>query len=115
MMERDPVLYLRHILDCCLELEKCADLRELPEVPESVVFAAICRNLEIIGEAAGKLGREFHGRHPEIPWRQMISARNLLIHNYDGVDPAIVFVILEDEIPRLQSAVRALIRDMTQA
>lgn len=45
----------------------------------------------------------------------MISARNLLIHNYDGVDPAIVFVILEDEIPRLQTAVRALIQEMTPA
>ncbi len=70
-------------------------------LPESVIFDAVCRNIEIIGEAAGKVGLEFREAHQEIPWRQMISARNILIHNYDGIEPAIVWAIVHDSIPTL--------------
>ncbi len=48
---------------------------------------AICRNLEIIGEAANKLGEEFRAKHSGIPWRGMIDARNILIHAYDQGNP----------------------------
>lgn len=80
-------------------------------MPESVIFDAICRNLEIIGEAAGKVEPEFRAAHPEIPWRQMISARNILIHNYDGIEPAIVWAIVERDIPTLVSAILPLVAE----
>jgi uncharacterized protein with HEPN domain len=103
---KDPPVYLQHIRDCCLEVITCGYLRERGEVRESIILAAVCRNLEIIGEAAGKLGGEYHAAHPEVPWRQMISACNILIHNYDGVDPEIVWGIVERDVPHLLVAVR---------
>jgi uncharacterized protein with HEPN domain len=95
--------------DCCLQIAVCGELREAGTMPDSVIFDPVCRNLEIIGEAGGKIAPEFRADHPEIPWRQMISARNILIHNYDGIEPAIVWAIVERDIPTLLSAILPLV------
>jgi uncharacterized protein with HEPN domain len=92
-----------------LQIRTCGELRVSGTLPEAVIFDAVCRNIEIIGEAAGKVGPEFREAHPEIPWRQMISARNILIHNYDGIEPAIVWAIVEGSIPTLLHAVLHLL------
>ena len=109
MSVKDSAAYLRHIRDCCLQAAKCGEFRRQSDVPESLLLDAVCRNLEIIGEAAGKLSIEFRAAHPEISWRQMISARNILIHNYDGIDPEIVWGIVERDIPSLLAAVLRLL------
>lgn len=92
-----------------MQILTCGELRVSGSLPESVIFDAVCRNIEIIGEAAGKVGPEFRAAHPEIPWRQMISARNILIHNYDGIETAIVWAIVNDSIPALLDAVLHLL------
>lgn len=114
MPAKDPAAYLQHIRDCCLQVEKCGELRRQGKVPESIILDAVCRNLEIIGEAAGRIALEFRLAHSEIPWRQMISARNILIHNYDGIDPAIVWGIVERDISSLLAAIQPLLeKDLT--
>jgi uncharacterized protein with HEPN domain len=114
MSAKDPTAYLQHIRDSCLQVTKCGALRSEGEVPESIILDAVCRNLEVIGEAAGKIGPAFRAAHPSIPWRQMISARNILIHNYDGIEPEMVWGIVERDIPSLLAAVRSLLdRDMS--
>ena len=113
MPAKDSAAYLQHIRDCCLQAAKCGELRGQCAVPDSLLLDAVCRNLEVIGEAAGKIDAEFRAAHPEIPWRQMISARNILIHNYDGVDPEIVWAIVERDVPPLLSAVIRLLEGAT--
>ena len=102
-------IYLLHIRDAYERLLECAALRAQRTTPERVLLDAACRNLEILGEAANKTDAEFRAAHPEIPWRQMVAARNVLIHAYEGTDPAIVWGIVEREIPDLLSTVRRLI------
>jgi uncharacterized protein with HEPN domain len=70
---------------------------------------AICRNLEIIGEAANKLGEPFRAANPEIPWRGMIDARNILIHAYDQVNPLLLEDIILNDIPALLAKVLLLL------
>jgi uncharacterized protein with HEPN domain len=47
---------------------------------------AVIRNFEIIGEASSKLPKEFRDKYPEVPWESIIGLRNVLIHDYFGVD-----------------------------
>jgi len=75
----------------------------------SILLSAASRNLEIIGEASRKIGDEFRMAHPEIPWREMNSLRNVLIHNYDGADPDMVWAIAESNIPALLKAINDLL------
>lgn len=70
---------------------------------------AICRNLEIIGEAANKLDAEFRAANPQVPWRSMINARNILIHAYDSINPHILEDIVISDIPELLAKVLVLI------
>ena len=69
---------------------------------------SVIRQLEIIGEAAGRLTPGFREGHPEIlPWRTMKAMRNLLIHQYDDVDLMSVWVVAREDIPRLCAHVAA--------
>ena len=77
-------------------------------MPASILFNAVCRNLEIIGEVSRKIGPEFRAANPEVPWREMNALRNVLIHNYEGADPDLVWAIVERDIPPLLAAVRRL-------
>ena len=65
----------------------------------------------MIGEASRKVGAEFRAAHPEIPWREMNDIRNVLIHNYEGADPALVWGIVDREIPTMLAAVRRLVAE----
>lgn len=62
---------------------------------------ALTRLVEIIGEAANRVPEEVQAKYPELPWLQMIGARNRLIHGYDSVDFDILWVIIEKDLPVL--------------
>ena len=57
-----------------------------------LIVDAVIRNLEIIGEAAKNIPEKIRNKYVEILWRKMISLRNILIHEYFGVDESIVWV-----------------------
>jgi uncharacterized protein with HEPN domain len=109
MSASDPRIHLLHIRDCCEELVQCSGLREQGSVPVSILFKAVCRNLEIIGEASRKVGADFRAVHPSIPWREMNDLRNVLIHQYEGADTDLVWAIVDRDIPLLLAAVRELL------
>lgn len=93
---------LRHMLDHsreALDLIKEKSRRELDD--DRVLSLALVRLLEIIGEAASRVSEAIRKRHPEIPWTQIISLRNRLIHGYDSVDMDILWEILKKDIPPL--------------
>jgi uncharacterized protein with HEPN domain len=91
MAAKDPYVYLMHIRDACRSALGYSALRRGPPIPEQVLLDAVCRRLEIIGEASRKIGPEFRQQHPEIPWREMGSLRNVLIHDYEGTDSDVVW------------------------
>ena len=62
---------------------------------------AIERSLEIIGEAAGKVSTSFRNAHPEIPWRQIIGQRNVLIHEYGEIKQERIWKVVRENIPQL--------------
>jgi uncharacterized protein with HEPN domain len=75
----------------------------------AVAVDAVCRNLEIIGEAATKLELTFKSGHPEVAWRSIIDTRNFLIHAYDQVNPVVLSGIVEHDIPNLLAAMRRML------
>jgi len=62
---------------------------------------AVVRRIEIIGEAARRVSQETRDKHPQIPWREMTSMRNLVIHEYDVVDIHQVWDTVRNKIPSL--------------
>jgi len=62
---------------------------------------ALTRLLEVIGRAANLVSEKAREEYPQIPWRQMISLRNWLIHGYNAVDLDILWDIIEQDLPSL--------------
>ncbi len=70
---------------------------------------AVVRRLEIIGEAARSVSSAFKQAHPEVPWRNMIGLRNLLIHEYFRVDLRRGWEVIQQDIPSLILVIELLI------
>jgi hypothetical protein len=66
---------------------------------------------QIIGEAVKKLSDDIKQGRPEIPWKQIAGMRDRLTHDYFGVDLALVWVVVERELPTLKAAIEALLAD----
>lgn len=62
---------------------------------------AVLRAMEIIGEAAGRIPPEWRARYADLPWREMVGMRNIVIHHYFGVDEAVVWRTIQEDLPPL--------------
>jgi uncharacterized protein with HEPN domain len=69
---------------------------------------AVVRNFEVIGEAARHIPPRVEARHLQVPWHQMRTMRNELIHNYPGVDTAIVWDAVQTDLPPLVTLLAVL-------
>lgn len=78
---------------------------------DRVLSLAIVRLLEIVGEAANRIPRDTQAKYPQIPWPQMISLRNRLVHGYDAVDLDIVWVTVTQDMPPLIDALNAILAE----
>lgn len=70
---------------------------------------AVIRNIEIVGEAAGRVSAETTERTPEIPWREVIGMRHRLIHGYLEVNLEIVWQVVRRDLPVLERSLRAIL------
>ena len=70
---------------------------------------SLVRLLEILGEAANRVPPEDQSQYPQIPWSQLISLRNRLIHGYDQVDFDILWQILTRDLPPLVAELDAIL------
>lgn len=64
---------------------------------------AVVRNLEIIGEAAGRLPDAFREEHSDIPWALVRGLRNRIVHAYFGVDLPLIWEVIQDDLPTLRA------------
>lgn len=110
--KRSDALYLDHIQERIQRIEACA--REGREAFEAshVLQDAIIRNFEVIGEAVKQLSPVLLERYPDVAWRRVAGFRDVLIHNYMGVDLDEVWNVIEKDLPRLKQTIAAMREDM---
>jgi uncharacterized protein with HEPN domain len=99
--ERDAA-YLWDMLDAAQAVQEFAAGKSLREfLDDRMLRSAVERQLEVIGEAAGKVSKSFREDHPELPWRRIIAQRNVLIHEYGEIDPKLVWKVVTENLPLL--------------
>ncbi len=112
---RDPYLYLDDILESVVRIQSYVKGMSSEAFSEDFKTQdAVVRNLEIIGEASGKLPEDFIARTPEIEWRKIRALRNILVHEYFGIDDAIVWDVVQNKLGELETACRKLIQAGTK-
>jgi uncharacterized protein with HEPN domain len=103
---------LRHMLDHASEAIEMVRKRKRPDIDtDRQLNLALVRLLEIIGEAAGRVSAETRERYPDIPWHEIVSLRNRLIHGYDQVDFDILWEIVQGDLPPLVARLEQVVAD----
>ncbi len=107
-MKGDQV-YLRHILDAIERIESYISVGRDVFMTASHWQDAVIRQLEIIGEATKRLSQNLRSQHDEVPWRRIAGLRDVLIHNYMGVDLTAVWKITQKDLPLLKKHVQFIL------
>ena len=80
---------------------------------DELAQTAVVRWVEIIGEAARGLTEELRRAHPEVPWRQMVAMRNVLIHGCFDIDVDLVWSVAVNDLPKLAVRIRGLLEEIS--
>ncbi len=110
-MPKSHELYLEDIRSSIAKIEEYTGAISFEEFSRnSLIVDGTVRNLEIIGEAVKKLPRSITDIHPEIEWKKIAGLRDILIHEYFGVDEKIIWNIVRYKLPELKTTVNKILR-----
>ncbi|GAB4433844.1 MAG: DUF86 domain-containing protein [Chloroflexi bacterium OHK40] len=108
---RDDTVYLRHILECISRIERNVAHGQEAFFGSDVLQDATLRNLQTLSEATQRLSDAAKATQPQIPWPQIAAFRNVLVHNYLGLDIELIWMVIHRDIPPLKQAVSAMLAD----
>jgi uncharacterized protein with HEPN domain len=110
-MPRDYKIYLKDIIECIGKIQNyTAGLAMVDFCNDAKTIDAVIRNLEIIGEAARRLPEEIRIKFPDVEWHKIISLRNILIHEYPGIDLETIWDIIENKLSLLKEQVKEILQ-----
>lgn len=109
MPSRDTQLRLRDILAAASKIvARTCDLDFRTFVEDEWMQDAVLRNLAVIGEAARHVPAGFVEKYPEVPWRSVCDMRNIVVHEYFGVDLNIIWTTIREDLPVLISQMKTI-------
>ena len=110
MSRHDDTTTLRQMLDHVDEAVALARNRTRKDLEsDRILFLALLKLVEIVGEAASRISSPMQAAHPDIPWREIIGTRNRLVHGYDAVDSDILWNIVSADFPPLSRQIKMLL------
>jgi len=93
------------LLDMLLAIRKILDYAAEHDLPtfsdDSLTQDAIIRQFTVLGEASNRISSEFRSQHSEIPWKEIIGFRNVVVHNYFEINIEEVWRIIQEDLPGL--------------
>ncbi len=113
MSDRDESISIRQMLDAAqkvLKYTRDVDFEEFKN--DELKVLAITRLLEILGEAARRVSQDLRADYPEVEWREIIGARDRIIHGYDSVDLDRVWHICRVDLPVLTTKLIKVLAEM---
>lgn len=108
-MSKDPLVFIQHILDSIELIESYTNNKALEDFLSSVQLQdSVIRRIEIIGEAAKNLPEDFKNKYPEIPWKKIAGMRDIIVHDYFGLDLKLTWKVANEEIIDLKTRLKSI-------
>lgn len=109
---KDDRLYLIHIGECIDRIEQYTAGGEADYKNSTLIQDAVIRNLQTLAESSQRISDPLKASHPDVPWRDIVGFRNVLVHQYLGVDLDYVWRVVADDLPPLKQRVHAILQDL---
>jgi uncharacterized protein with HEPN domain len=110
---KEDVVYLRHILDCIRRIEEDVSGGREQFLASHIVQDAVLRNLQTMAESTQRLSESRKVTYPGIHWRRIAAFRNVLVHDYLGIDMEMIWDIVQRDVPEVKRVVRAMLEDVS--
>ncbi|MBI5047635.1 MAG: DUF86 domain-containing protein [Deltaproteobacteria bacterium] len=110
-MRRNYIFYLEDILTSANKIQNYVGNASFEElIKDELKIDAIVRNFEIIGEASSNVPQEIHAKYPFVEWRKIADFRNVLAHEYFGINYKIMWDIIKNKLPALQKDIQTILK-----
>ena len=106
---KDDRLYLVHMSECIARIVQYTAAGKGAFFADTMVQDAVVRNLQTLAESSARLSAGLKARRPEVPWRSIAAFRNVVVHEYLGLDVVQIWEIVERDIPALKEQVEGLL------
>lgn len=104
---KDDSVYLGHILECIRRVEENTADGYAAFMASHTLQDAVLRNLQTMAESTQRLSDAVRTAHPAVEWRAISGFRNVIVHNYLGIDLEQIWTIVQQDVPTLKTAVQA--------
>ena len=109
---KDDRIYLRHILRCIARIEEYTVEGRDKFFAAYLVQDGVIRNLQTLAESSRRLSDGLKASCPDVDWKGLAGFRNVLVHDYLGVDLEYVYRAVEHDVPRLKEACEAALKEL---
>jgi uncharacterized protein with HEPN domain len=109
---KDDRVYLKHILRCVSRIEEYVVGGRTAFMASHLIQDGVIRNLQTLAESSQRLSDRLKASQPTVDWKGLAGFRNVLVHDYLGVDLDLVHRAVVRDLPELRAACEALLRDL---
>lgn len=108
---KDDSVYLKHVLRCIARIEEYSAAGPESFFSSTLIQDGIIRNLQTLAESSQRLSASIKESYPDVDWTGLSGFRNVLVHDYLGLDLVLIYRAVEQNIPRLKHACIAALQE----
>ena len=107
------IIRLEHIIQAIERIKRYTLGKRFDDlVKDDMMYYAVVKNIEIIGEAANLLTNEFKSEHPDTQWKLITGMRNYIVHEYYQVDNTVIWDVIQNDLPYLEAQIKDYLKNL---
>jgi uncharacterized protein with HEPN domain len=110
---KDDRFYLRHILECIRRIEEDTADGSGAFHASRTAQDAVARNLQVLAESTQRLSDNLKSQWPQVEWGRIAAFRNVLVHDYLGLDMERIWTVTQRDVPELKKSVEQMLSKLT--
>lgn len=108
---KDDRVYFEHILLCIEKIETYTELDKSLYMESTIIQDAVVRNLQVLAESTQRISDKVKTNYPDTEWQAISGFRNILVHDYLGLDLKLIWSVVEKRLPPLRLKIEKMLED----